>query len=72
MQLDLLTEFHLSPVAGHSGLQATLARLGACFYWPGMYSAAKNFISQCEIFLHPLATPLYGLFVIDCPSPFIS
>lgn len=49
MRQKLLTEFHSSPMAGHSGIHKTLARLAACFYWPGMYRDAKNFVLNCII-----------------------
>lgn len=45
----ILEEFHSTPVGGHSGVKATLARLSAVFYWPGMYKDVKNFIKQCEV-----------------------
>lgn len=34
MREKLLAEFHFSPMAGHSGIQATMAQISACFYWP--------------------------------------
>ncbi|XP_050890468.1 uncharacterized protein LOC127095884 [Lathyrus oleraceus] len=36
LRLEILQEFHASPLGGHSGIQATLARVSASFYWPGM------------------------------------
>lgn len=32
----LLSEFHSYPVVGHSGIQAIMAQIAACFYWPGL------------------------------------
>ncbi|KAL0281945.1 UNVERIFIED_CONTAM: hypothetical protein Sradi_7277800 [Sesamum radiatum] len=43
----LLTEFHASPVSGHSGTKATLARLSGSFYWPGMLADVKKFVGEC-------------------------
>ena len=48
----LLQEFHSTPIAGHSGIKATLARLSASFYWPGMHDDVKGFILQCAICQH--------------------
>jgi len=45
----LLQEFHSTPIAGHSGIKATLARLSASFYWLGMHDDVKGFILQCAI-----------------------
>lgn len=52
MQQELLTEFHSSPIGGHSGIQATLARLKACFYWQGMYSDTKQFVANMDFITH--------------------
>lgn len=49
---SLLTEFHASPLGGHSGIQATLARLSASFYWPGMHKDVKTFVNACHICQH--------------------
>ncbi|XP_050888979.1 uncharacterized protein LOC127094160 [Lathyrus oleraceus] len=40
-RLEILQEFHASPLGGHSGIQASLARVSASFYWP-----APIFISE--------------------------
>ncbi|KAI5424744.1 hypothetical protein KIW84_030800 [Lathyrus oleraceus] len=37
LRLEILQEFHASPLGGHFGIQATLARVSASFYWPGMH-----------------------------------
>lgn len=44
MRHELLAEFHTSPTAGHSGVKATLARLAASFFWPGMYGDTKTYV----------------------------
>lgn len=67
---ELLTEFHCTPSGGHSGLKATLARIAAVFFWPGMYTETKHFVSHCTVcqqnkashqkkmgFLQPLPVP---------------
>lgn len=47
MQQQIMTELHSSPVAGHSGIHATVARIPACFYWTGLYKDTKTFVSNC-------------------------
>jgi hypothetical protein len=47
LQHELIKEFHSSPIGGHSGFNATLARLYSTLYWPGMYKDVKTFILQC-------------------------
>ena len=49
---DILQEFHASPLGGHSGIQATLARVSASFYWPGMHKEIKNFVHTCNTCQH--------------------
>jgi len=44
----MLTEFHCTPMAGHSGVQPTVARITTSFYWPGLYTKAKEFIKRCK------------------------
>lgn len=41
-------EFYSTPVAGHSGLQPTLARLSASFIWPGIYKDVGIFVKKCQ------------------------
>lgn len=45
--LPVLEEFHASPMGGHSGIKATLARISAVFYWPGMHSDVKLHVNKC-------------------------
>ncbi|KAL0361327.1 UNVERIFIED_CONTAM: Retrovirus-related Pol polyprotein from transposon.6 [Sesamum radiatum] len=45
----LLSEFHSSPLGGHSGSKATLARVAASFYWPSMAKDVKAFVKTCTI-----------------------
>ncbi|KAL0382986.1 UNVERIFIED_CONTAM: hypothetical protein Scaly_0585900 [Sesamum calycinum] len=40
---SLLREFHSSPIGGHSGVQATFARLATAYYWPNTMSDVKAF-----------------------------
>lgn len=43
----LLSEFHNSPLGGHSGMKATLSRLTASFAWPQMAKDVKLFVKNC-------------------------
>ncbi|KAK2380216.1 hypothetical protein QL285_035697 [Trifolium repens] len=66
----LLTEFHTTPVGGHSGVKGTLARLTSAFTWPHISRDVKAFIQACTVcqqhkystqrpygLLHPLPIP---------------
>lgn len=43
----LLEEFHSSPLAGHTGIQKTLARLSANFLWSGMRADVTKYVNSC-------------------------
>ena len=60
---SLLEEYHSSPLGGHSGIKATISRLSAVFYWPGMYADVKHFINSCSIchYNKYSTQPPYGL-----------
>lgn len=45
----LLHEFHSTPTAGHSGFLRTYRRLQQNFYWKGMKSSVKTYISHCDV-----------------------
>lgn len=49
LQNAILTEFHSSPLGGHSGIRATLARIAASFYWPSMRKITTEFVNECQI-----------------------
>ena len=65
--LQVLREFHSSPIGGHSGFLRTHARIALYFFWPGMRKDIKAFIRSClvcqcakSLQLHPagLLSPL--------------
>lgn len=60
---SLLEEYHSSPLGGHSGIKATISRLSAVFYWPGMYADVKHFINSYSIchYNKYSTQPPYGL-----------
>jgi hypothetical protein len=45
----LLDEFHNSPISGHMGVDKTLHRLQAQFYWQGMRQDVRQFVAQCIV-----------------------
>ena len=45
----ILSESHSTPVGGHFGYHKTLGRVKACFAWPHMQSAVKDFIKYCDV-----------------------
>ena len=45
----LLEEFHNSPLSGHMGVDKTLNRLQANFFWEGMRHDVKNFVTNCRV-----------------------
>ncbi|KAH0784702.1 hypothetical protein KY290_004300 [Solanum tuberosum] len=49
LRLMLLEEFHASKIGGHAGVAHTFHRLSSNFYWVGMRSDVKKFISKCQI-----------------------
>lgn len=42
-------EYYDSSIGGHAGIQRTLARIAACFYWPSMRSDVVAHIRQCAV-----------------------
>ncbi|GJT60682.1 ty3-gypsy retrotransposon protein [Tanacetum coccineum] len=66
----LLSEFHNTPTAGHSGVKKMLVGLSALFYWKGLRKSVEEFIGKCLVcqqtkystqapggLLQPLPTP---------------
>ncbi|KAD3068716.1 hypothetical protein E3N88_36596 [Mikania micrantha] len=45
----LLQEFHTTPSGGHSGFYLTYRRLAVNLYWPGMTTAVKKFVRECDV-----------------------
>lgn len=45
---DLLTEFHTTPMGGHSGFLQTYRRLAGNLYWKGMKKTVKEFLQSCD------------------------
>ncbi|KAF8761550.1 hypothetical protein RHS01_01325 [Rhizoctonia solani] len=45
----LLKEFHDSPLAGHPGQRQILELISRNYWWPGMKSAAKEWVECCPV-----------------------
>jgi len=45
----LLREFHETPIGGHAGVNKTLKRICANFYWESMAKDVKSFVAQCIV-----------------------
>lgn len=44
----LLDEFHKTPMGGHMGINKTLQRLQANFFWQGMRKDVQVYVAQCH------------------------
>ncbi|CAH9143923.1 unnamed protein product [Cuscuta epithymum] len=44
---NVMSEFHSTPVGGHSGVTRTSKRIASQFYWPGMQQDIKDFVRNC-------------------------
>lgn len=47
LHLELLHEFHSSPLGGHYGVKSTLARISATYFWPSLRQDVKEYIHRC-------------------------
>lgn len=47
--LKIMQLFHNSFVEGHSGIYRIEARTSSTFYWPGMKSDIKKYVSECDV-----------------------
>ena len=45
----VLWECHSTPIAGHSGIQKTTARVSASFTWNGLKKDVQKFVKECAI-----------------------
>lgn len=46
----LLTNFHSSPLGGHSGYLQTYKRLAEHVHWEGMKRDVQEFVARCEVY----------------------
>lgn len=49
LQQRILHAVHTSAIGGHSGFPATYVRLKQLFYWRGIKSAVRSFVSSCLV-----------------------
>lgn len=49
LRQKLLSWAHASPVAGHSGREATLHRIKSMFYWKGVNKDVFSFVRRCVV-----------------------
>ncbi|VFQ71455.1 unnamed protein product [Cuscuta campestris] len=49
LRMELLREYHDSPIAGHTGVHRTFTRLAATFYWPSMCKDVRSYVGRCEM-----------------------
>jgi hypothetical protein len=49
IQLQIIAEFHASPMGGHFGIPVTLRRLKQLFSWRGMTKSVHTFVNNCTI-----------------------
>lgn len=48
-QLQIIREFHETPLGGHQGIQRTFQRISQHHHWKGMRQMIKTYILSCEI-----------------------
>ncbi|QRW25134.1 Retrotransposable element Tf2 protein [Rhizoctonia solani] len=48
IRLELLEQYHDSPIAGHQGQAHTLELLSRDYYWPGMKAQVNRYVESCE------------------------
>jgi hypothetical protein len=49
LQQQIITEFHATPLGGHSGIPVTLRRLKQLFAWQGMTATVHKFVQSCLV-----------------------
>ena len=74
---DLVKSLHKSPARGHEGFFRTLHRIQRDYWWPGMSTFLRKFISECancqaaKVNTHPTVPGLSPL-AVKTPLPFSS
>ena len=70
LQMEVIQKHHDTPIAGHTGYEKTLDLLQHNYYWPGMTTTIKEYVTRYDIsqrfkgsnkapadLLHPLEIP---------------
>lgn len=47
-RVELLREFHDTPLGGHAGVDRMYAALRQTFFWPGMVKSVARFVDKCD------------------------
>ena len=48
LQMEIVHLHHDMPLAGYLGQEKTLELLERSYFWPGMATSVKNYVSQCD------------------------
>ena len=48
LRLQVVKLHHDTPIAGHPGYEKTIKLLQRTYFWPGMTSFVKDYISRCD------------------------
>ena len=48
LRMEIVCLHHDTPLAGHLGQEKTLELLERSYFWPGMATYVKNYVSQCD------------------------
>ncbi|UYV79051.1 K02A2.6-like [Cordylochernes scorpioides] len=48
LRMEILSDLHDAPTAGHLGFAKTYDRVKRRFYWPGLYRSVKRYVGHCQ------------------------
>ncbi|UYV82739.1 K02A2.6-like, partial [Cordylochernes scorpioides] len=48
LRMEILSDLHDAPTAGHLGFAITYDRVKRRFYWPGLYRSVKRYVGHCQ------------------------
>ncbi|UYV68394.1 hypothetical protein LAZ67_5004196 [Cordylochernes scorpioides] len=48
LRMEILSDLHDAPTAGHLGFAKTYDRVKRRFYWPGLYRSVKRCVGHCQ------------------------
>ena len=49
LRCSILEQYHDAPTAGHPGILGTLIAVQKDYYWPGMHSFVRSYVSGCSV-----------------------
>ena len=47
--MEIIQKHHDSLVAGHPGYEKTIALLQCNYWWPGMATLVKDYVTRCDM-----------------------